>query len=288
MGGCIRWDSDKQCKLSKIDPGQHNGLTEEAARAKFAEVSAELGALQDLMYGACMNSVLLVFQAMDTGGKDGVIRNVMGAVNPQSCYVIPFKAPAPVDLAHDFLWRIHKETPSLGHFTIFNRSHYEDVLVARVHNLVPKSVWKKRYKTITSFEELLTDSNTIVLKFFLYISKDEQEARLLKREQDPNKSWKLSPNDWRERENWDDYMEAYEDAISKTSTPNAPWLIVPANHKWYRDLIVSQAIVEALRPYRKQWHKRLVETGELMKAELAKTREGAPKSKPLPHDAVSG
>ncbi|MDR3710964.1 MAG: hypothetical protein P4L33_21900 [Capsulimonadaceae bacterium] len=269
MSGCIKWDSDKPLKLSKIDAGDTGGLTEEQARAKFLTVSEELSELQALMYGAGSHSALAVLQAMDTGGKDGTIRNVMGAVNPQGCQITSFKVPTPIEQAHDFLWRIHEAAPRKGNIGIFNRSHYEDVLVARVHNLVPKPAWRERYKHIANFEELLADNSTIIIKFFLYISKDEQESRLRKRETDPEKSWKLSVADWHERSLWDDYMKAYEEAIEKTSSPHAPWYIVPANHKWYRDLIVSQAIVERLRPYRKQWHKRLVDVGDEMKAELA-------------------
>ncbi len=273
MSGCIKWDSDKQLKLSKIDPQDHDGLTEVQAREKFNVLNAELGELQDLMYGARLHSALVVLQAMDTGGKDGTIRNVMGAINPQSCFVSSFKSPSATELGHDFLWRIHTQTPERGCFAIFNRSHYEDVLVVRVHNLVPKPVWKKRYQQIVNFEELLAESNTIVMKFFLYISNDEQEARLRKREADPSKSWKLSPGDWKERELWGDYMEAYEDAISKTSTPTTPWYIAPANHKWYRDLIVMEAIVKTLRPYKKVWQRHLVEVGIKAKAELEAMRD---------------
>ena len=272
MSGCIKWDTDKPLKLSKIDTGDTRGLTEEQARAKFQAVEQELADLQTLMYGANSHSVLVVLQAMDTGGKDGTVRNVMGSVNPQGCSVTSFKTPAPIELAHDFLWRVHEAAPRKGMIGIFNRSHYEDVLVVRVHNLVPKPVWKGRYEHIVNFEKLLTDSNTIVMKFFLHISKEEQEMRLRKREQDPDKSWKLSVGDWHERELWDDYMKAYEDAIANTSTADAPWYIVPANHKWYRDLIVTQAIVERLRPYRKIWYKQLTQLGEEMKAEIASSR----------------
>jgi len=269
MAGIVRWDSNKELKLSKIDPSQNGGLTDEAAKEKFAIVSAELSKLQELMYAAGDNSVLIVFQGMDTGGKDGAIRNVMGAVNPAGCTVTSFKTPSLIETEHDFLWRIHAATPRKGNFGIFNRSHYEDVLVVRVHNLVPKPVWKKRYSHIVNFERNLVDNDTIILKFFLYISKDEQKNRLLKREADSEKSWKLSVADWKERELWDSYMEAYEEAIPKTSTNTAPWFITPANHKPYRDLLISSAIVEALRPYRENWEKKLVARGKLMKDELA-------------------
>jgi PPK2 family polyphosphate:nucleotide phosphotransferase len=272
MAGCIKWDSDKPCKLSKIDAGDTGGLTEEQARTRFNAVSQELGELQDLMYGAATHSLLAAFQAMDTGGKDGTIRNVMGSVNPQGCIVASFKAPTPLESAHDFLWRVHSVTPRLGQVAIFNRSHYEDVLVARVHNLVPKKIWQKRYAHIVHFENLLADANTIVLKFYLHISKDEQKTRLRKREIDPDKSWKLSLADWKERDLWDEYMKAYEDAITFTSTPHAPWFIVPADNKWYRDLIISQAIVEAMRKHKAEWHSDLVERGKVMMEEIAENR----------------
>lgn len=275
MAGCIRWDSDKPCKLSKIDAGETGGLTEQEAREKFFLYSAELSQLQELMYGAGSHSMLLVFQAMDTGGKDGTIRNVLSSVNPQGCVVSSFKGPTFLELAHDFLWRIHECAPRKGQIAIFNRSHYEDVLVVRVHNLAPKAVWKKRYRHIANFEDLLVDSNTIVLKFFLYISKDEQKNRLKKREKDPDKSWKLSIADWKERDLWDDYMDAYEDAIAHTSGPHAPWYIVPANNKWYRDFVITQVIVETMRKHRDEWHEELVKRGQLMKAELAMSRPAA-------------
>lgn len=269
MAGCIRWDSDKPCKLSRIDAGDTGGLTEDQARAKFVAVSQELGELQELMNAAGIHSVLAAFQAMDTGGKDGTIRNVMSSVNPQGCIVASFKIPTPIEAAHDFLWRCHAVAPKDGQIGIYNRSHYEDVLVARVHNLVPKTVWKKRYQHIVHFEDLLADSNTLIMKFYLHISKEEQKIRLRKREADPDKSWKLSVGDWKERELWDDYMSAYEDAITHTSTPRAPWFIVPANNKWYRDLIITQTIVETMRKHKNEWHKDLVKRGEVMMRELA-------------------
>jgi PPK2 family polyphosphate:nucleotide phosphotransferase len=182
--------------------------------------------------------------------------------------VAAFKVPTPIEAAHDFLWRIHQQTPAKGETVIFNRSHYEDVLVTRVHDFVPKDVWKERYETINEFEESLVESGTIVLKFFLYICKDEQKQRLLERQQDPRKAWKLSVGDWKERELWDDYIEAYEDAISKCSTKDAPWHIVPANEKWFRDLAVVEAIHDALKPYEDDWKAKLDKIGVKAKAEI--------------------
>jgi PPK2 family polyphosphate:nucleotide phosphotransferase len=183
---------------------------------------------------------------MDTAGKDGTIRNVMTGCNPQGCTVTSFKVPTPEELAHDFLWRVHKAVPGKGQIGIFNRSHYEDVLVVRVHNLVPKSVWSKRYDEINAFENHLTRNGVTILKFFLHISKDEQKRRLLDRLNDPRKQWKVNPGDFEERKLWDDYTAAYEDALSRTSTGHAPWFVIPSDHKWFRNLAVSSIIVDAL------------------------------------------
>jgi PPK2 family polyphosphate:nucleotide phosphotransferase len=207
-----------------------------------------------------------VLQGRDTSGKDGTIRIVMGPLNSLACNVASFKVPTANELAHDFLWRVHQQTPARGQMTIFNRSHYEDVLVVRVHKLAPKSVWKARYDHINNFEKLLAESNTIVLKFYLHISPEEQEERLLEREQDTTKAWKLSVGDWKEREHWEDYTAAYEDAINRCSTKDAPWHIVPANKKWFRNLAVAQTIVDALKPYKKAWLKKLDAMGAEEKA----------------------
>ncbi len=251
----------KKIKLKDFDPDDHAGLTREEAEKKVEELCAELTELQTLLYAAGDKSVLIVLQGRDTSGKDGTIRVVMGPLNSLGCHVASFKVPTEHELAHDFLWRVHQQTPGKGEITIFNRSHYEDVLVVRVHNFAPKNVWKARYDHINNFENLLTGSNTIVLKFYLHISKAEQEERLLEREQDAEKAWKLSVGDWKERELWDDYTAAYEDAINKCASKEAPWYIVPANNKWFRNLAVAEAIVEALRPYKKEWLKKLDEMG---------------------------
>jgi PPK2 family polyphosphate:nucleotide phosphotransferase len=189
---------------------------------------------------------LIVFQALDAGGKDGVIRRVMSAINPQGCRVTCFKQPTDEEADHDFLWRIHQATPAKGEIAIFNRSHYEDVLVARVHHLVPKKSWSKHYAHIHHFEQLLHDSGVHILKFFLHISKAEQLARFKERLDDPAKQWKISDADYQERQYWDEYQAAAEDALSACSTTPAPWFVIPANHKWFRDLAVSQIIVQAL------------------------------------------
>ncbi len=240
----------------------------------LADLGQELSALQEWMYAAQTHSVLIVLQGLDTSGKDGTISHVMSAMNPQGCAVASFKVPTPDEAAHDFLWRIHKQTPPKGMMTIFNRSHYEDVLVTRVHKLVSDEVVQTRYGQIRDFEKLLTDENTIVLKFFLHLSKDEQKERLLEREQDPEKAWKLSAGDWKERGFWDDYTQAYEDALGATAASHAPWYVVPADHKWFRNLAVATVLVETLRPYKAGWQKTLEAIGEQRKAELAAMRQG--------------
>ncbi|MBM3234736.1 polyphosphate kinase 2 family protein [Candidatus Poribacteria bacterium] len=213
----------------------------------MAEIQERMRELQGLLYAESKHALLIILQAMDAGGKDGTIRKVISGVNPQGCDVVSFKVPSAEEIAHDFLWRIHKAVPPKGKMVIFNRSHYEDVLVVRVHNLVPKEVWRARYDQINSFEKILVENGTVILKFFLHISKAEQKKRFEERLADPTKHWKFAEADVREREYWDDYMEAYEDAISKCSTEWAPWYIVPANKKWYRDLVVGETIVTALK-----------------------------------------
>jgi PPK2 family polyphosphate:nucleotide phosphotransferase len=233
-------------KLSAHDPDDTHGYSKDKAAQALAKHHTKLDELQELLYAGKQHALLIVLQAMDAGGKDGVIRHVMSGVNPQSCQVTPFKVPTAEELGHDFLWRVHKVVPIKGNIGIFNRSHYEDVLVARVHKLVPKSVWSRRYGHINDFERLLADNGVKILKFFLHISKDEQKKRLEQRIADRNKRWKVSPADFEERKLWDDYMGAFEAALSKCSAEWAPWYVIPANKKWFRDLAVSQIIVEAL------------------------------------------
>jgi PPK2 family polyphosphate:nucleotide phosphotransferase len=259
-------------RLEKISAEPPKGASKEEARERLASLGKELFELQDAMWGAKINAVMVVLQGRDSAGKDGAIKNVAGFLNPRGVGVVSFGVPTLEERQHDFLRRVHRHAPRLGEFAIFNRSHYEDVLVARVHELVPKSLWKQRYGHIADFEELLAEHGTIVLKFFLHITKKEQKERLLEREASPATAWKLNPNDWKERDCWDDYTEAYEDAISKTAAPHAPWTVVPANAKWYRDLIVAQSVVEALRRHRKGWKKALDSLGEAGRAGLAAYR----------------
>ena len=249
----------EKVRLDDIGCEPPRGLTRDVAKARLAKLGEELFDLQDALWGARTHGVLVVLQGRDGGGKDGAIKNVAGYLNPRGVAVTSFGVPTPEELEHDFLWRVHRRTPRRGEFALFNRSHYEDVLVVRVHDLVPKALWKERFDHIVDFEELLAEHGTIVLKFFLHVSKDEQEKRLLEREQDPAAAWKLNVNDWKEREHWDEYTRAYEDAIARTATRLAPWVVVPANAKWYRDLVIAQTLVDTLRDYRKEWKRKLAE-----------------------------
>ncbi len=235
--------------LTQWDPQEHAAFDgkKKQSRPVLKELNARLGALQELLYAEGKHKVLVVLQATDTGGKDGVIRHVFRGVNPQGVKVASFKVPTPKELAHDYLWRIHQQTPGRGEITIFNRSHYEDVLVVRVKGLVPPEVWARRYEHINAFEKLLADEGTTILKFFLHISKDEQRERLEKRLARPDKHWKFNPGDLKDRALWEDYQEAYEAVLSRTSTPWAPWYIVPANRKWYRNLVIGTVLVETLK-----------------------------------------
>ncbi len=236
-------------KLERRDPDDHGAFDgdNQDAMERLAKLREQLRALQEVLYAERKHKLLIVLQAMDTGGKDGTIRNVFEGVNPQGVRVASFKAPTPPELDHDYLWRVHQQTPGKGEIVVFNRSHYEEVLIVRVHNLAPKAVWKRRYDHINAFERLLTDEGTTILKFFLHISQAEQKERLQARLDDPTKQWKFNPGDLTERERWPDYMHAYEEAIQRTSTEWAPWHIVPANAKWYRNLVVASVIVETLK-----------------------------------------
>ncbi len=232
--------------LSRWDPDDVAGTDREAAREEKKQLSRRLRELQELLYAEHRHRLLVVLQAMDTGGKDGTIRKVFDRTNPQGVKVASFKRPTERELAHDYLWRVHPHVPGDGEIGIFNRSHYEDVLVVRVHDLVPKTRWQRRYDHIVAFEKLLADEGTTIVKFYLHISKDEQKRRLQARLDRPDKHWKFSIGDLKERALWDDYMAAYEAALSNTSTDWAPWFIIPANHKWYRNLVISRILVDTL------------------------------------------
>ncbi len=233
-------------KLSSIDPDLKIGFDKNDAVDLLAKEHEKLKALQNLLYADNSRSVLIVFQAMDTGGKDGTIRKVLGPLNPQGVRVHSFKQPNPKEMGHDFLWRIHDCTPKHGMIHVFNRSHYEDVLIARVHKLADSKTIEKRYTHINNFEELLADSGTLILKFFLNITFDEQKKRLQERLDIPEKNWKFSSSDMKERNYWDDYMQTYEKALNKCSSPHAPWYVIPANCKWQRNLIIAKILRRSL------------------------------------------
>lgn len=272
MSYAHRLEGHRRIKLDDFDPAEDAGLKREQAEKKTAELIEELVQLQELLYAARQQSLLIILQGRDTSGKDGVIRHVAGPLNSQSCSVTSFKVPTEEELAHDFLWRIHAQTPRAGDIKIFNRSHYEDVLVVRVHKLAPEKVWRSRYQHINAFERSIADAGTIILKFFLHISKDEQKERLLEREKDSTKSWKLSDGDWKEREYWEDYTEAYEDALNECSSKRRPWFIVPADKKWFRNLTVAEAVRDALVPFNKRWLEELEEVGREKKKAIEEYR----------------
>ena len=268
MGKDLTDATGKRVMLKDIDPGDTSGMSQDEVERKLPAMQERLGELYNLLYGAAHQGLLIVLQGLDTAGKDGSIKHLMQALNPVGCDIASFKQPTSDELSHDFLWRVHQRAPALGRVSVFNRSHYEDVLVVRVHELVPKAVWERRYDQINDFERLLTQNSTIIVKFYLHISKKEQRARLLEREREPAKAWKLAVGDWKERERWKAYREAYEDAISRCGTKDAPWTIVPSDKKWYRNYILTQTLIERLEPYAKAWSAELAERGEKALAEI--------------------
>ena len=254
MSQLIRIPNGTRVRLKDFDPGDTTRCRDKDEALEVLQKQVRrMAELQQVLFAQGKHALLIVLQGMDGAGKDGAIRHVMSGLNPQGCRVTAFKAPTPEERAHDFLWRVHRETPPLRWIGIFNRSHYEDVLAARVLEIVPRPVWRGRYDHINHFEKLLADSDVTVLKFFLHISKDEQKERLEKRLEDPRRAWKFDPVDWENRKRWKDYMAAYEDAINRCNTPWAPWQIVPANKKWYRNLVVSEQIVRTLEEMRLEY-----------------------------------
>ena len=241
--------------LSEWDPNDTGDFKgdKKSGLAEVAKLNSKMDVLQEILYAEHKHKLLIVLQGMDTAGKDGAIRHVFEGVDPLGVRVASFKVPSTEELDHDYLWRIHKVVPGAGEMVIFNRSHYEDVLVVRVHKLVTASVCKKRYEQINAFERHLTENGTTILKFFLNIDFEEQKKRLQARLEDPTKQWKFNPQDLKERKLWSVYMKAYQDALSKTSTAYAPWHIVPANRKWYRDLVISSILVETLENLKLQY-----------------------------------
>ena len=263
MSSIILTKPGKRISLAEVTTKPPKAFDREAAKKRLAELEEELGTLQELMWGAREHSVLLILQGRDTAGKDGTIKRVAGAFNPRGVNVTSFGVPTTEEREHDFLWRVHRHAPRKGEIAIFNRSHYEDVLVARVHKLVPAALWKARYEHINAFECTLAEHGCIVIKVFLHISKDEQKKRLLEREKDPTKAWKLDPSDWKERKLWSSYSQAYESAFEQCASRSAPWQIVPADSKTYRNLVVAEAVAAALRPHKKGWLRTLAERGRI-------------------------
>ena len=267
-------EPNSKVKLDKID-ASYKGDEEdkESAQVTIAKYVKRLPELQYLMYAENKRSLLIILQGMDAAGKDGIINHVMSVMNPQGCRVYAFKTPSVREQARDFLWRIHAAAPRKGEVAIFNRSHYEDVLIVRVHKLVPKEVWSKRYDEINAFERLLSNYGTHILKFYLHIDKEEQLARFKQRLDDPTRHWKISESDYTERKYWDDYQEAFEDAISKCSTDYAPWYVIPANRKWFRNLAVSQILVDTLESLNMKFPEPTVNIEEIRKKYHAALRE---------------
>ncbi|MDD3119623.1 MAG: polyphosphate kinase 2 family protein [Victivallales bacterium] len=260
----------EKIRLDKIDPDFTDDVSNKQDGAEKTSANAQLLAdLQYKLYAENRQSLLIILQAMDAGGKDGTIAHVLSPMNPQGCRVQGFKAPSADELEHDFLWRIHRVAPRNGEVVIFNRSHYEDVLVVRVHDLVPQSVWSRRYEFINDFEKMLTARRTRVVKFFLHISKEEQLKRFEKRLDEKDKHWKISAGDYQERQYWDDYMAAFEDALSRCSTADAPWYVIPSNHKWFRNLAVSQILVETMQDMKMALPKPTVNIEEIRKLAAA-------------------
>ena len=242
----LRIAPGSKVRLETVDANATHGRAKARATGQLQKGLDRLTDLQDRLWAESKHPVLIVLQGIDAAGKDGTVRHVMTAFNPMGCLVTSWKAPTPIELAHDYLWRIHQRTPAKGEISIFNRSHYEDVLVVRVHELVPKDVWSKRYDQINEFERLLTTSGTTILKFFLWIDRDEQRARFQARLDDPDKRWKFRVRDLEERKLWDSYVAAFEDMLERCSTADAPWYLVPSNRKWFRNLAVADIVADVL------------------------------------------
>jgi PPK2 family polyphosphate:nucleotide phosphotransferase len=267
-------DPAEKLRLQKLDPaykGEHESA--ETARQETKHFREKLARQQTLLHAQRKHSVLIVLQALDAGGKDGTVNHVFSALNPQGVTVIGFKQPTTLELSHDFLWRVHPHAPERGEVVIFNRSHYEDVLVTRVHKLIDKATWTTRYERIREFETGLTDNGTTILKFFLHISKEEQLARFAERLEDPERNWKISDSDYTERVLWDDYIAAFEDAISATSAHKAPWYVIPSNHKWFRNLAVSQIMADTMEALGMTFPEPSVDLGEIRRKYHAAVEE---------------
>jgi PPK2 family polyphosphate:nucleotide phosphotransferase len=246
----LKVNPQSKFKLKRRKPDDTSGVTKQQTTKAMPEHVARLSELQDLLYAEHKRSVLIVLQGMDAAGKDGTIKHVMSGVNPQGCTVTSFKQPSVTELDHDYLWRIHAAVPARGNIGIFNRSQYEDVLITRVHKLVPRHVLNKRYAEINAFEQILTDNGVHILKFFLHMSAEEQLKRFNERLTDPRKNWKASPADFKEREFFDKYQDAYEEVMDRCSTPAAPWYVIPSDHKWFRNYAVAEIVVKTMESFK--------------------------------------
>jgi PPK2 family polyphosphate:nucleotide phosphotransferase len=253
-------------RLAGIDPAQHGDMERKAAEDEAARCRARLGELQQMLFAGKRHSLLIVLQGSDASGKDGTISHVLGGMNPQGCRAVSFREPTEEEKSHDFLWRAHRVTPARGETVVFNRSYYEGVLIERVHGLVAEKEWAGRYGLIDAFEQGLIAAGTLVLKFFLHISKEEQLRRFKDRLDDPAKRWKISESDYSERERWGDYVPAYEDMLSRCSTEAAPWYVIPADHKWYRNLVVGRILVERLEALKMRFPEPVEDLDKLRKA----------------------
>lgn len=266
-------DGSKKVRLRDLDARDTAGWEKDDAAERLVELGAEFAELGNLLAYAGQHALLVVFQGRDASGKDGAIRSILDFSNIQSAQVHAFKVPTEEERAHDFLWRVHRVCPARGQLALFNRSHYEDVLAVRVHELVPERVWRARFDRINAFEELLADNDTIMLKFFLNVSRDEQIERLTEREKDPKTAWKLNPGDWNELPLWEEVTRAYEDVLERCATPERPWVVVPADRKWFRNLVVIDHIVRTLRPYREEWLASLAKRGRTARKEIDAIRK---------------
>jgi PPK2 family polyphosphate:nucleotide phosphotransferase len=261
-------------RLGKIKPDYKGNYEKHQALERVEELREQMGDLQQKLFAERKRALLIILQGLDAAGKDGVIKHVIGSMNPDSCRVANFKEPTQQELAHDFLWRVEAQTPAKGEVAIFNRSQYEDVLIVRVHNLAPKSVWSQHYEQINDFERRLVANGTHILKFFLHISKEEQLRRFEQRLDDPAKRWKISEADYTERECWDDYMRAYEDALARCNTDDAPWFVIPADHKWFRDMAISEIVVSTMEAMKFQVPQPTVDIEEIRRKYHSAAAEG--------------
>lgn len=274
----MRIEPEAKIRLGDIDPSWHGGYdSPEAAQPQLRYLSQRLDYLQHLMYAEKKHSLLLVFQGLDASGKNGAIRHLLTAMNVAGCHVAEFKKPKREERGHDFLWRVHPHLPGKGEVSIFNRSHYEDVLVVRVHQAGTEDFWSRRYDLIRDFERLtVVENHTTILKFFLHISKKEQLARFRQRLEDPTRQWKISIADYEERNYWDDYVEAFEETLERTSTPYAPWFVIPSNQKWFRDLAISEIVVRTLEEMNMKWPEPSVDLADVRKRyHCAEMEDGA-------------